>query len=318
VSSLVDHASRFDADVTLVKHASVGLRKVIAAAKRMLDMHERGVRHQNIYWEEYLSQRRRLMVHQRAAWLCKLMLSSLIRLFFATFRASLSGAVWLLHYFRYRIVTRSSSLAESADLDKSVAGIGWAKLKTRLAALLIAAISLAALGMVFTAKPITDVELVLQILPETQGSTTTTSAAKDGAFYEAAYGSIASTRVDTGLAPRAFSSDTVPGHLPAVANDSASAMLHTPQTIRTQKTTSGSTDPVLAEDTEARPQLATGTTSSISTTTVSAPAEVVDAAPAILRPVADGPQPDSGSPQHRQKSSTSRERARNFVPHANW
>ena len=115
MSSLVDHASRFDADVTLVKHASVGLRKVIAAAKRMLDMHERGVRHQNIYWEEYLSQRRRLMVHQRAAWLCKLMLSFLIRLFFATFRASLSGAVWLLHYFRCRIVTRSSSLAESVD-----------------------------------------------------------------------------------------------------------------------------------------------------------------------------------------------------------
>ena len=318
MSSLVDHASRFDADVTLVKHASVGLRKVIAAAKRMLDMHERGVRHQNIYWEEYLSQRRRLMVHQRAAWLCKLMLSSLIRLFFATFRASLSGAVWLLHYFRCRIVTRSSSLAESADLDKSVAGIGWAKLKTRLAALLIAAISLAALGMVFTAKPVTDVELVLQILPETQGSTTTTSAAKDEAVYEAADGSIGSTRADTGLAPRPFSSDREPGPLPAVANDSANAMLHTPQTVRTQKTTTGTTDPVSADDTEARPQLATGTTSSISTTRVSAPTEVVDAAPAMLRPVADRPQPDSGSPQHRQKSSTSRERARNFVPHANW
>ena len=318
MSSLVDHASRFDADVTLVKHASVGLRKVIAAAKRMLDMHERGVRHQNIYWEEYLSQRRRLMVHQRAAWLCKLMLSSLIRLFFATFRASLSGAVWLLHYFRYRIVTRSSSLAESAHPDKGMAGIGWATLKTLVPALLIAAISLVALGMLFTAKPATDVEVVLPILPETQGSTTTTLAAKGRALHEAAAASVASTGVDPGLAPRAFSSDTIPGHLPAAANDSASAILHAPQTIRTQKTTTGTTNRVPADDTEALPWLATGTTSSISTTTASASTEVVEAAPAGLISVADWLRPNSGSPQRRQESPTNRGRARDFVPNANW
>ena len=318
MSSLVDHASRFDADVTLVKRASVGLRKVIAAAKRMLDTHERGVRHQNNYWEEHLSQRRRLMVHQRAAWLCKLISLSLIRLLLATFRASLSGAVWLLHYFRYRIVTRSSSLAESAHPDKGMAGIGWAKLKTLVPALLIAAISLVALGMLFTAKPATDVEVVLPILPETQGATTTTSAATDGALYESADGSIASIGVDPGLGTRPFSSDTVSEYFPASANDSASTMLHTPQIVRTQETTTGTTNRVPTDGAEPRPQLATGATSGNSPVTASAPTDIVEAAPARLSPVADRPQPNSGSPQHLQKSPTNREPARAFVPHANW
>lgn len=319
MSSLVDHASRFDEDVALVRSASVGFRKIIAAAKRMLGPHERGVRHQNIYWDEYLNQRERLMVHQRAIWLCKLFLLSLMRLVLATFRAFLSGAVWLLHYFSHRALTRSCSLAESARLlDKGMAGVGWAKLRTLVPALPFAVISLLAVGMVLTAKPLTDVELVLPILPETQGPTTTTSAATRGVLHEAADASIALPSVPPGLAGGSLSSETVPGHLPPLANDSASMIQLTPGTLRTLETTTGMSDRAPADVTEPRPQPATGATSSISPTTASKPAEVVEAAPARLSPVPDRTELNSESPKHRQKSSANRGRGRDFVPHANW
>ena len=319
MSSLVDHASRFDADVALVKGASVALKKIIAAAKRMLDKYERGVQHHNIYWEEYLRQRQRLMVHQRAARLCKLFFVSVMRLLFATFRAFPSGAVWLLHYLGHRVLTRSYSFTESTrTVDEGMSAVPWARLKTPVLYLPIAVLSLVTVGMLPTAKPLSEVELVVQILPEAQGSTTSTSAVRGKALDEAAQASSPSPNVTSGLAGASLSSATVSEHLPVSANDSAGMMLLTPQTNPNPETTTGAGDLAPTDIAEPRPQPVTDTTSGITPTTASAPSQVVEAAPAMLRPAADKPEPTSEALQLRQTSSTNRVQRRGFVPHSNW
>lgn len=319
MSSLVDHASRFDADVALVKSAADAVRKITAAANRALNKHEPGVRHQNIYREEYLKRRQRLIACQRATRLCKLFFLSLTRLLLATFRASLSGAVWLLHFFGHRALTRSSSFSESASTrDEGVSAASWARLKTPVLYLPITALSLVTVGMALTSKPSTDVELVVSILPDAQGLTTSTLAVEENASHEAALASSSSSNVASGFAGASLSLASVPEHLPVSANYIADTTLLPPKTNPNPETTRGTGDLTPTDVTEPRLQPATGATDSILPTTAAAPSQLVEAAPAMLRPTADKPETTSEARKLRQTSSPNRDQGRNFVPHSNW
>jgi hypothetical protein len=319
VSSLVYHANRFDADVALVKTAGGGVRKIIAATNRALNRHEQGVRHQNIYWEEYLKQRQRRMVRQRATRLCKLLLLSLTRFLLASFRAFLSGAVWLLHFFSHRALTRFSSFSESASThDEGMFATSWARLKTPAVYLPITALSLVTVGMALTAKPSTDVELVVPILAEAGGSKTSASAVEGDALHQAAPASISLPNVASSLAGASLSSLSVPEDLPESATYNADTNLLPLKTNPNHETTNSTGDLMLTDVTEPRPQPDTGATSSILPTTAAAPRQVVEAAPAMLRPAADQPETTSEARELQQTSSTNRDQRRNFVPHGNW
>ena len=320
MSSLVTHARRFDADVTRVRRAFVHLRKIIAATERELHTRERGLHRQNVLWQEDLKQNQRLMRRQRPIWLCKLLPLSLMLVVLATCRALLSGAVWFLHYSSHLIVIRSSWLAESARvLERGVARVRWAKLEALVPALPIAAITLVTVGMVFTAKPVTPVEVVLPIVPDTQGPATLTTAALGEVLREPTETSSLSPSVAPGFARVSLVSKTVPEPLPVSRKDITSMMLPMPS-LPAPETTSRISDPAPTEVTEPRPLPHTGTPSTISPTTAvaSAPAEVGKAAPAMLRPVAKRPEPTSEPPKRRQTSSTEGGQRRDFVPHAFW
>jgi hypothetical protein len=320
VSSLVTHARRFDADVTRVRRAFVHLRKIIAATKRELHTRERGLHRQNVLWQEDLKQHQRLMRRQRPIWLCKLLPLSLMLVVLATCRALLSGAVWFLHYSSRLILIRSSWLAESARvLEVGVARVRWAKLEALVPALPIAAITLVTVGMVFTAKPVTPVEVVLPIVPDTQGPATLTTAALGEVLREPTETSSLSPSVAPGFARVSLVSKTVPEPLPVSGKDITSMMLPMPP-LPAPETTSRISDPAPTEVTEPRPLPHTGTPSTISPTTAlaSAPAKVGKAAPAMLRPVAKRPEPTSEPPQRRQTNPTEGGQRRDFVPHAFW
>lgn len=320
MSNLETHARRFDADVTRVRRAFVHLRKIIAATKRELHTRERGLHRQNVLSQEDLNQHQRLMRRQRPIWLCKLLPLSLMLVVLATCRAILSGAVWFLHYSSRLILIRSSWLAESARvLEVGVARVRWAKLMAPVPALPIAAITLVTVGMVFTAKPVTPVEVVLPIVPDTQGPATLATAALGEVSREPTETSSLSPSVAPGFALVSLVSKTVPEPLPVSGKDITSMMLPMPP-LPAPETTSRISDPAPNEVTEPRPLPHTGTPSTISPTTAlaSAPADVRKAAPAMLRPIAKRPEPTSGAPQRRQTNPTEGGQRRDFVPHAFW
>jgi hypothetical protein len=112
VSSLVDQASSFDADVAQVKRALFRSRRIIASTKQELDTHERWLGRHNLHWQEDLEQHQRFMRRWRAIWFCKRVLLSLILLVSTTCRAILSGAFWFLNYSSRLILIRSFWLAK--------------------------------------------------------------------------------------------------------------------------------------------------------------------------------------------------------------
>jgi hypothetical protein len=189
-----------------------------------------------------------------------------------------------------------------------------------------AAIALVAVGVVSAANPVTSVEVVLPILADTQGPVRLT-ALSQGEVLRARRGTgRSSPKAAPGFARVLFLSVAVPEPLPLSGKDIASMMLlMTP--LPASKTKSGTNVLASAEVTEPRPSPQTDTPRTVSWTRAVAPKDMgaQEAAPAVLRRVAENPEarakPLATQPRPTQlprQNPRQAEQRRDFVPHAFW
>jgi hypothetical protein len=318
VSSLVNHANRFDADVARVERAFRRLRKVFAAIQRARDTYKREQDRDNVLWQHYLKERWRHERRRRAAWLFKFLVRSLLLLVLATCRALGSGAIWILAYSSRLILAQSSALFTGA---RSVPGNAAQMHGTRLAKLApAAAIAVAALvpvGMLASSKSSAPVEISLAVRP----------APQETASFTAAKGKPVQERIETapspsaapGFAPVAVSTETVLQPMPEWGPGISDMVLPT-ATPPASKPTPSSGDATATAVPEPRPQprAATPSASSPATTAAPAPAAPRRTASAVRNPSADQPETTSEPPQRRPTNPDRGIQRRDFVPHAFW
>lgn len=320
MSNLVNHANRFDADVTHVRMTFFRLRKLIAVIKRELVAHQRWLHPQNFLSHEDRKRHRRSMRRQRAIWLGLVFAFSLILLVKETFRALVSGAVWLLHYSSRLISARSPWLRESKRvLVVRMTGVRWANLAAMGPALAIPAITLITAVVVVSAKPATPVEVVLSILPNAQGPLTLTAAAQRKVLRERGETSDPSLSAAPGFTRFSLPPDNVPERLPAFGKDIASMMvLMTP--LSPPKATPGTSKRAPTAFNEPRPLPNAGTARTISPTTVLAAARagVKKEEPAALRSFTENPEPATEPLHRKQTNPTMGLQKQSFVPYTSW
>lgn len=314
MSNLVNHAKRFDADVSRVQRAFIRLSKVIAATQRELDMYKQERHRDNVLWQHYLKEHRRLVRRRREIWLCKLLPWSLFLLVVATCRAIVSGAVWLLHYSGRLILIRSSALATGTRLfpANEARGIKLVRLGPAAA---IAAAALVSVGVFAPSRSIAPVEIVLPIRPDAQGPATFTAA--KGKLLQGRAATLPAPHAAPGFAPVSVSSEAAFQPMPGPGQD---VMILPTKPLPAPDITSSISDVTPTAVPKPRPQPRTATPSTLSPATAVAPAPAIPrkAASAVLKPVAETPEPTSEPPQSQKTSPARGRERRDFVPHAFW
>jgi len=311
VSSVVSDARRFDSDVAHLRGAFTRLMRIIATIQRDLNKRERGLHRSDVIFQTYVKQHRRLGRRQRELWLCKLVPLSLVLLVLATCRAVLSGALWLLHYSSRLILVRVLTL--TGTTLNSAADMHWAKCASPRIAFPIAAITLGAIGAIVLSRPMTPVETVLPIIPDSQNRVTLTVARKELLPEHA--GTISSPSFAPGFA-RALPLEALPEPLPTSGKDISGIMLLMTSLPAPKATYAFShaapiatTEPRQQPRAEAPATRPTKQTQSLATTELAT-------APTVPSPSVDELEPTSEQLKGPQGNPA---RARqDFVPHAFW
>jgi len=311
VSSVVDDARRFDSDVAHLRRAFTRLKRVIDTIQRDLDKRERGRHRNDVIFQTYVKQHRRLARRQRELWLCKLVPLSLVLLVLATCRAVLSGALWLLHYSSRLILVRVFTFT-GATLN-SAADMHWAKCASPRIAFPIAAITLGAIGAIVLSRPMTPVETVLPIIPDSQNRATLTVARKE--LFPVHAGTISSPSLAPGFA-RALPLEALPEPLPTSGKDIAGIMLLM-TSLPAPEATYAFSHAALIEATEPRRQpraeapatRPTKQTQSLATTEVATAPTVPSPSVDELEPTSERPEGPQGNPARVRQD---------FVPHTFW
>jgi hypothetical protein len=309
VSSVVDDARRFDSDVAQLRRVFTRLKRIIATIQRDLDKRERGRHRSDVIFQTYVKQHRRLRMRQRELWLCKLVPLSLVLLVLATCRAALSGALWLLHYSSRLILVRVFTLAGTTL--NSAADMHWAKCASPRIAFPIAAITLGAIGAIVLSRPMTPVEAVLPIIPDSQNPATLTVARKEP-FPEHA-GTIASPSLAPGFA-RVLPLEALPEPLPASGKDIAGIVM---TSLPAPKATYAFSDAAPIEATEPRrPPRAEAPANRPTKQTKSLATTEVATAPTV--PSSSVDELASEQPEGPQGNPARADRRQDFVPHTFW
>ena len=314
MSSLVNHANRFDADAARVQRAFLRLRKVFAALNRARDTYKREQHRDNVLWQHYLREHWRLERRRREAWLFKILVRSLFLLVLATCRALGSGTIWLLAYSSRLILAQSSALLTGA---RGVPGNAAKMHGTRLAKLApaagIAAAALVTVGMLASSKSSAPVEMTLAIQP----------APQETASFTAAKGKLVQERIKTtpspsaapGFAPVPVSTETVlqpvPDWGPGISGMVAPANI---LPASNPAPSIGDVTATAAPEPPSQPRAATPS----AITPKAAPVAPQQTASATRRSLAEKPETTSEPPQRRPADPDRERQRRDFVPHAFW
>ena len=316
MSSLANHATRFDTDVARVHIAFLRSRKIIAAIQRARDTYKRGQRRDNLLWQQYLKQHWRRARRRREAWLFKLLLRSLALLVIATCRALGSGAIWLLSYSGRLILVRSTALMAGAPaVPLNSAETRGTKLVKLGPAAAIAAAALITVGLFAPSKSISPIETVLAVQPAPHETATFTAA--KGKLLQERIGTTPSPSTAPRSAPIALSTEAAPQPVPGSGRD-VSGLTLPKNTLPTPEPSPGIRDVTPAASPEPQPQSRSATPSAILPKMPATQAAPQQTASAMRKPLAEKPATRSEPPQRRTTNEDRGLQQRAFVPHTSW